>query len=417
MCHNVGLASNPMSFINRYLDTRGHDIPRCLAQTGGIPLAMRQLMYKYPLDTLDGLLYQHSSHTVRHILRQLFIMYCKCYTVTADWQVDGISYLDIALTVGLLLIDTKTKLLATPDVSFTSFDKDQKEIATQSYHIVWPDLLKARYMALNPSVKSLYPGPGLTAPEAMEYFILQNLTNAFTDCEITYGSRFNFFRTSYIKQCSFSSALPMMLPKILGPKECKKNVAWSRQTPLSEIAEMMPDDFWELIQTVPAGRMLTFRPQSCSPDMMAVFPMPHDKGTIYRILAVQVKSGTESHNDLDLIDEIAKCQLFDVSKDFGFRHIEFKDYLFPCSVTFVFAAMNSSLLVSYLKANNFHLSKEASQSAGYIRCTHESWKVLPPNVEVIVLLQAGLVQLLGCEENYDFVQNYKPHEVAESEGN
>lgn len=85
-------------------------------------------------------------------------------------------------------------------------------------------------------------------------------------------------------------------------------------------------------------------------------------------------------------------------------------------MTFVFGAISHADLKKFLGCNNANLAPGSNSRLGALRMTHESYKKLPENVEVIILLEAGQVNLLGLE-NYLLVKKYNENTVLENRGN
>jgi hypothetical protein len=85
-------------------------------------------------------------------------------------------------------------------------------------------------------------------------------------------------------------------------------------------------------------------------------------------------------------------------------------------LTFVFGAISHAKVKKFLGCNNPNLAPGSSSRLGALRMAHESYKKLPENVEVVKLLEAGLINLLGLE-NYLFVKKYNENTVLENRGN
>ncbi len=85
-------------------------------------------------------------------------------------------------------------------------------------------------------------------------------------------------------------------------------------------------------------------------------------------------------------------------------------------MTFVFGAISHSHMKSQLCVlNKKYLAKGSSSRFGALRITHESYKKVPENVEIIVLLEAGLINLLGVD-NYAFIRACDANAVRENRG-
>ncbi len=392
-------------------------------KSGGIPLVLHQVLVNYSEELIDVVLYRDSSKQVRLLLRHLFVMACKQFLVAEDWMFSNtsFSYLELADIIGLIRVNAKERLYADPNDALKSFEKSDSdaENKTQSYLIIWPESLKQRFVTVEPNAMKLLPGPGLTTP--MQFFVAQNLTTAFKQRSTSLGERFAFLKHSFVKDLALSSEQPMMLPKILASDK-KINLKWASTSPpqaFTDLTEVIWSDFHKLVDAVPAGRLLIFRPLSHSPGLMTVY-RSYNKTDI-NILAFQMNSGKESLSPLDLLGELGKCPLTQVEEAPAYVNILFPQYGYSSTgarrykLTFVFAAMNTTDLEKAMKAQGAKLTEGASASAGYIRCTRSSWKRLPDDVEVIILLRAGLIQLLGTD-SYEFVEKYCATEIPQNEG-
>jgi hypothetical protein len=192
------------------------------------------------------------------------------------------------------------------------------------------------------------------------------------------------------------------------------------KTPLEIIPELHVSSFAHLAKYASVGRPLVFRPRSHSPDIMVVYRSKTASQTTHNILAIQVKSGIEQDiNDTIMLRELALCPLTSKDEGYDYCKVNFNNQPFGSShqftLTFALAAINCDALLSRLKANKSKLVTNSSAANGYLKCMHKSWEVIPEHVEVLILTQAGLVELLG-QDNYDFLQTYHSARLPEVQG-
>jgi hypothetical protein len=150
---------------------------------------------------------------------------------------------------------------------------------------------------------------------------------------------------------------------------------------------------------------------------MVVYRSKTASQTTHNILAIQVKSGIEQDiNDTIMLRELALCPLTSKDEGYDYCKVNFNNQPFGSShqftLTFALAAINCDALLSRLKANKSKLVTNSSAANGYLKCMHKSWEVIPEHVEVLILTQAGLVELLG-QDNYDFLQTYHSARLLE----
>jgi hypothetical protein len=173
-----------------------------------------------------------------------------------------------------------------------------------------------------------------------------------------------------------------------------------------------PSDFWKFVKNaLPPNKPMVARADKGGPEWMVKMI----DGDNQHLLCIHLKSGEENYSMEEVIDELAKGPEAEITgKDCTYSQIAYKEArTHGIKLTFVFGAISHANVKNFLGCNNANLAPGSNSRLGALRMTHESYKKLPENVEVIILLEAGLINLLGLE-NYLLVKKYNENTVLEN---